>query len=100
MKRQIVLYKVKPEADAENQRLLERVFEELHEKQLPDVGYLLARMNDGTYVHLIFSDEAGPPPITKLESFQAYVAGVRDRMVGPPQQSEATIIGDYRMLRS
>jgi hypothetical protein len=98
MKRQIVIYKAKPEHADENQRMLEQVFEELHAKQPDGVRYLLARMNDGTFVHLIVSGEDGPPSFTKLDSFKAYVAGVRDRIVAPPQQSEATIVGDYRML--
>jgi hypothetical protein len=98
VKRQIVIYQAKPEDADENQRLLEQVFAELQAKQPTDVRYLLARMNDGTFVHLVFSDGAGQPSFAQLDSFKAYVAGVRDRIVAPPQQSEATIIGDYRML--
>jgi hypothetical protein len=100
MKRQIVIYKVKPEADAENQRLLEKVFEELHEKQPPDFRYLLARMEDGTFVHLVFSESDGPLPLNQMDSFKAYQEKVRERLIAPPQTGLATVIGDYRMLRS
>jgi hypothetical protein len=99
VKRQIVIYQANADDADENQRLLEQVFAELHAKQPDGVRYLLARMNDGTFVHLIFSDGAGPPAVTTLDSFKAYVAGVRGRIVAPPSQREATIIGDYRMLR-
>ena len=98
MKQQIVIYQAKAEDADENQRMLEQVFAELHEKKPDGVRYLLARMNDGTFVHLIFSDGAGPPSFTTFDSFKAYVAGVRGRLVAPPSQSEATIVGNYRML--
>lgn len=100
MRRQIVIYKAKPETADDNQRLIEKVFEELRAKQPADMRYLSARLSDDTFVHIAISDDAGggPPPFAKLESFQAYLAGVRDRMTAPPLQSEAMIIGDYRML--
>jgi hypothetical protein len=101
MRRQIVIYKAKPEQAGENQRLLEQVFAELQAKQPSDLRYLSARMSDGTFVHIAFSNDAsgGATPFAKLDSFQAYLAGVRDRVVATPLQSEATIIGNYRMLR-
>jgi hypothetical protein len=99
MRRQIVIYKVKPEAADENQRLIEQVFHELQAKSPTDVRYLSARLNDETFVHFAVSDVAPgeAPPFTKLESFQAYLAGIKDRVTAPPLQSEATIIGHYRM---
>jgi hypothetical protein len=101
MRQQIVIYKAKPEAADENQRLIERVFEELRAKAPTDMRYLSARLSDGTFVHVAFSDDSagGPPAFTKLDSFQTYLAGIKDRVAAPPLQSEATIIGDYRMLR-
>jgi hypothetical protein len=100
MRRQIVVYKAKPDKADENQRLLEKVFEELRAKRPTDLRYLSARMSDGTFVHIAFSEDSGggPTPFMRLESFQAYLEGVRDRVTAPPLQSEATIIGDYRML--
>src|SRR6185503_16985926 len=56
MKRQIVIYKTKPEHNAENERLLKAVFAELHAKQPKDVRYVLARLGEDTYVHLVFTD--------------------------------------------
>ena len=100
MRRQIVIYKVKPEHKAENERLLKAVFAELHTKQPPDVRYVLACLGEDTYVHIVFSDtpEGEPGPLSKLDAFRAYQAEVRSRLQAPPATGEATIIGDYRML--
>lgn len=62
MRRQIVIYQAKPEAADENQRLLEKVFEELRARQPSDLRYLSARLGDGTFVHIAFSDDAGGGP--------------------------------------
>jgi hypothetical protein len=100
MKRQIVIYKTKPEHNSENERLLKAVFEELHTKQPKDVRYVLARLGEDTYVHIVFTDarEGEPSPLSKLAAFRAYQAEVRSRLQAPPATGEATIIGDYRML--
>jgi hypothetical protein len=100
MKRQIVIYKTKPEHKAENERLLKAVFAELHEKQLDGVRYALVHLGEDTYVHLVFTDtpEGEPFPLSKLDAFRAYQAEVRSRLQAPPTTGEATIIGDYRML--
>jgi hypothetical protein len=101
LKRQIVIYKAKPERNAENERLLEAVFAELHARQPQDVRYVAARLGEDTYVHIVFTDapEGEPGPLAKLDAFRAYQAEVRSRLQAPPATGEATIIGDYRMLR-
>ena len=100
MKRQIVIYKAKPEHNAENERLLKAVFAELLAKQPRDVRYVAARLGEDTYVHIVFTDtqEGEASPLSKLGAFRAYQAEVRSRLQAPPAAGEATIIGDYRML--
>jgi hypothetical protein len=100
VKRQIVIYKTKPENNAENERLLKGVFAELEEKQPKGVRYMAAKLPDDTYVHVVFTDTpAGEPgPLAKLDAFRVYQTEVRLRLQAPPVAGEATIIGDYRML--
>ena len=43
--------------------------------------------------------EDGAPPISRLEAFRAFQSGIKERCLEPPQSGEATIVGDYRMLR-
>jgi hypothetical protein len=100
MKRQIVVYKTKPEHNAENERLLKALFAEIQEKQPAGLHYVAAKLPDDTYVHIVFTDtpEGEPGPLSKLDAFRAYQAEVRTRLQAPPVTGEATIIGDYRML--
>ena len=100
MKRQIVVYKAKPEHNAENEHLLKAVFAELQAKQPTGVRYMAAKLPDDTYVHIVFTDtpEGEPFPLSQLDAFRAYQAEVRSRLQAPPTTGEATIIGDYRML--
>ncbi|HEY3919210.1 MAG TPA: hypothetical protein VGL83_15570 [Stellaceae bacterium] len=98
MRRQIVVYKTKPEKTGENQRLIEQVFEELRAKAPSDLRYMSARLGDGTFVHIAFSEAGDSSPFTRLASFQAYLEGIKERVAAPPLQGEATIIGNYRML--
>jgi hypothetical protein len=98
MKRTLVRYKARPEHAPENQRLIERVFEELRRKSPEGVRYLALRLGDGTFVHFAMTED-GAPPIPGLEAFRAFQSGIKERCLEPPQSGEATIVGDYRMLR-
>jgi hypothetical protein len=99
MKRTVVRYKTKPEQAEENARLIEKVFQELRTKAPDGVRYLVLRLSDGTFVHLATVDtEDGVSPIPKLQAFAPFQSGIKERCVEPPQSSDATIVGNYRML--
>jgi hypothetical protein len=95
MPRTLVRYRAKPEKIEENQRLIERVFHELHSKSPPDVRYLVLRLSDGTFCHLV---DDGEKTIPNLEAFAAFRQGGEGRRIEEPQQLEATVVGNYRML--
>ncbi|HXS42061.1 MAG TPA: hypothetical protein VN766_17860 [Stellaceae bacterium] len=94
MKRIFVQYKTKPEAAAENTRLLENVFKELKAKAPKGVGYMTLRLPDGTFLHFNALED-GAPPVTSLKAFGDYLDGIKERLVAPPQQSEPVVIGQY-----
>jgi hypothetical protein len=48
MKRQIVVYKAKPEHNAENERLLKGLFAELQTQQPAGLRYMAAKLPDDT----------------------------------------------------
>jgi hypothetical protein len=99
MKRTVVRYKVKADRIEENNRLLEDVFKELKTKSLEGVRYMTLQSGDGWYTHFTTVDKDGVNPITQLDSFKTYLAGVRDRVVEPPHQAnDVTVIGNYRMV--
>jgi hypothetical protein len=99
MKLTVVRYKARPETSDENTRLIEAMFQELRAKSPDDVRYLALRLSDGTFIHFsIAATQDGTSPIPKLEAFRSFQPGLKERCIEPPQQSDATIVGNYRMF--
>jgi hypothetical protein len=99
MKHTVVRYRVKPDSAEQNASLIEKVFEELRAKSLPGVRYLSLRLRDGTFVHFSsVEDRYDENPIPRLEAFQPFQSGIKDRCVEPPQVNDAVVVGNYRML--
>jgi hypothetical protein len=95
MPRMLIRYRAKPEKIAENERLIGDVFRELHAKAPPDARYLVLRLSDGTFCHLV---EDAARTIPSLNAFAAFRQGGEERRLDEPQQLEATVVGNYRML--
>jgi hypothetical protein len=91
----LVRYRVKPDAIEENERLIGAVFRELHAKAPADVRYLVLRLSDGTFCHLV---EDASKAIPGLDAFAAFRHGGEERRLDEPQQLAATVVGNYRML--
>jgi hypothetical protein len=95
MSPKLVRYRVKPEKVEENQRLIEDVFLELTAKAPAGVRYLVLKLSDGTFCHLF---EDGSKTIPNLDAFAAFRRGGEERRLEEPQQLEAVVVGNYRML--
>jgi hypothetical protein len=94
----VIQYETRPEAADENQRLVERVFEELGAVAPDGLRYAAFRLADGvTFVH-VMDAEGEADPLTGLASFAEFQAGARDRMAGAPARAGATLVGSYRFL--
>jgi hypothetical protein len=75
------------------------VFEELRAKSPSDIRYLVLRLNDGAFIHLSIAEtKDGASPLFLLEAFRSFQGGVKERCNEPPQVSDATIVGNYRMV--
>ena len=99
MKRTLVIYETKAESTSDNERLIGRVFAELHEKAPQGVRYLALKLEDGGFVHYAaIDDSAGANPIVALEAFQAFQRGIKGRCAVPPLARGAVVVGNYRML--
>jgi hypothetical protein len=99
MKMTVVRYKTKPELAEENARLIQAVFQELGAKSPDDVRYLCIRLSDNTFVHFSIAEtKDGASPIPRLDAFRSFQSGLKERCTEPPQQTEATIVGNYRMV--
>jgi hypothetical protein len=91
----LVRYRAKTDRIDENERLIGAVFRELDATAPPDVRYLVLRLSDGTFCHLV---EDGSKTIPSLDTFVAFRHGGEERRLDEPQQLQATVVGNYRML--
>ncbi len=97
MRRTLVRYRTKPESTGENERLIQNVFKELHAKAPDGIRYLALKLADGSFVHLVEND-GGDSLLPKLDAFRKFQADLRERCIEPPLPSDASVVGDYRML--
>jgi hypothetical protein len=99
MKQFMIRYRAKLERADENEAAIRGVFDELHAKAPAGLHYLVLRLEDGTFVHFVtLDDESAPNPMSGIQAFQAFQAGVRDRWIAPPESTAASIVGNYRTL--
>ena len=97
MMKHMVSYKLKADRVAENERLVQAVFEALKQQRPQGLRYATFRLADGvSFVHLVAHDEAdGSNALTSLPAFKAFAAGVKERCDEPPVRVELTEIGSY-----
>ena len=98
MKQTLVIYQTKPENTRDNERLIERVFQELRDKAPAGVRYMSLKLEDGTFVHFAEVEGEGANPIVGLDAFKAFQTGIKERCAVPPHARGATVVGNYRML--
>jgi quinol monooxygenase YgiN len=95
MTRVMVRYKVKPEQVARNEELVRAVYEELHRTEPASLRYATFKLPDGvTFIHLADTD-ADHNPLSEVEAFKTFQAGVRDRCDEPPVVSELSEVGSF-----
>jgi hypothetical protein len=95
----VVRYKTKPESADENERLVRQVFAELAQEGPEGLRYASFRLEDGvSFVHIAVV-EGEDNPLSASAAFGQFQSGIRDRCVEGPQPSDATVIGNYGLLR-
>lgn len=92
----LIRYTTRPDAAEDNQRLVEDVFAELAEKQPDDVRYLVLRLDDGGFAHLVANDRE-PSPLFDLPAFAEFQRAFGDRVASGPERGTARVVGAYRM---
>jgi hypothetical protein len=94
----VVRYQTRPAAADDNQRLIERVFEQLTEEKPDGVRYTVYRLADGvSFVHVVVSEDDSDP-LPKLSAFAAFQKGLGDRLADKPVRTDAELVGTYRHL--
>lgn len=99
MKAHVIRYQTRGPEEAEtNQRLIEGVFAELAEHKHQGLRYATFRLADGlSFMHIVVAEE-GDDSLTGLASFKEFQREIGDRIAGPPQFVETTVVGAYRIL--
>ena len=57
------------------------------------------RLADGMFVHFVVRAPDRASAITDLGAFKTFQQGIKERTVEAPQSNEATLVGNYGMLR-
>lgn len=99
MRTVMVRYQVRPDAAAQNERLIKAVFEQLARERPEGLRYQSIKLADGvSFVHVATHDGEGPSPLIHLEAFKSFVGGIKARCVEPPVTIEAEVVGAYSGL--
>jgi hypothetical protein len=100
MRQKLISYTTEPDRAEENKRLIERVFVELHAKSPEGIRYLVLKLEGNSFLHLVAMEtEEGVEALRRLEAFRRFQSGIADRCSEALRSAEATIVGNYRMLR-
>lgn len=96
----VVRYKVKPDRVAENERLVERVYQELDERGPGGIRYATLRLADGvSFVHVASIDTPdGSNPLASIGAFADFTRDIADRCDEPPLALDATVVGSYGLF--
>ena len=99
MKTVMVRYQLKPECVADNEALVKQVFVQLARDKPSGMRYQVFKQTDGvSFVHLSAFDSPEGNPLTQLEAFKSFVAGIKDRCVQLPVTVELQQLGRYDHL--
>jgi hypothetical protein len=85
----VIRYRVKPEHQDENERLVERVFQELSAKRPAGTRYLVLALPDGTFIHVAEGE------ITTLDAHREFRTGIDARCLETPKSVDAKVVGEW-----
>ncbi len=96
----VIRYQTKPDSADENQRLIEKVYEELAARDPGGIRYATLRLEDGvSFVHIFATDSDDTPSgLGGIAAFAEFQRELAQRCVDLPVAQAATVIGSYRLL--
>ena len=96
----LIRYQTKPESADENQRLVEKVYEELAARDPGGMRYATLRLEDGvSFVHIFMTDsEDAPNAMGGIAAFAEFQRELAQRCVELPVAQSVTVVGSYRLL--
>jgi hypothetical protein len=98
MRNVMVRYRVKPDQVDRNVELVRAVYEELHRSEPDGIRYATFQLEDGvSFVHFAIQAGDGPTPLSRVEAFQRFQEGIRERCDEPPVVAELSEVGSFRL---
>jgi hypothetical protein len=101
MRTVVVRYETKPDRADENQRLVEKVFAELAERQPDNFRYASFRLEDGvSFVHVLIETDEGSNPMSlaDIPAFAEFQKEIADRCAVQPVAQGAAVVGSHRFI--
>ena len=99
MKQFIVRYKVKPGQAQRNAELIRAVYAELEQAAPEGFHYGTFRLDDGvTFLHIVAREDDRNDPLTELDAFRRFSAGIRERCDEEPVLTAASEVGSFRLF--
>jgi hypothetical protein len=96
----MVRYKLLPDRAAENEELVQAVYEQLNRERPDGLQYATFKLPDGvSFMHLVFESDQPGRILNEFAAFKAFAAEVASRCEEPPVATELTIVGSYNMHR-
>lgn len=100
MRHVMVRYTTRADQADENARLIEQVFESLRRTAPAGLTYTSYRLEDGvSFVHVASMENADDNPLRRLDAFNAFTAGIKDRCEIPPSTTVLHEVGSYSAHR-
>jgi hypothetical protein len=93
----VIQYTTRPEAVAENIRLVAAVYDELAQRGPEAFRYATLLLKDDAFLHLALTDDR-PAPLSDLPAFQTFQRELGSRVTAPPSSQDARVVGNYRLL--
>jgi hypothetical protein len=96
----LIRYKTRPESADANQRLVEKVYEELNGRDPGGVHYATFRLADGvTFLHLFITDsDDAAKTLGSIAAFAEFQRDLSQRCAEAPVAQEVTVVGSYRVF--
>ncbi len=96
----LIRYKTKPEFADENQRLVEKVYDELNARDPGGVHYATFRLADGvTFLHLFTTDsDDRAKTLGSIAAFVEFQQDLPQRCLEAPVAQDVTVVGSYRVF--
>ena len=93
-KAMVATYTTRPEAGDENERLVRDVFRQLADEKPDGLHYLVLRLADGGFVHVVVLD-GDDNRLTGLDNFREFQRDIDSRVAAPPVLNPASVVGSY-----